>query len=310
MVGCQSARVVAVAGVVAVVAALGACTTGGGRAEPRPDTATITVGSFDFAESALLAALYGGALERRGLPVAYRLRLGPREFVLPALHRGLVDVVVEYSGTANQFLRVAKEPVRARPEATHAALARASGAANAVAAAAAPAQDANTYVVTRRTATRYGLRTISDLAPVARRLVFGGPVECATRPLCLRGLRDTYGLRFGEIAALDAGGPLTLHALETGDIDVGLLFTTDPALRRSDLVVLRDDRHLQPAENVTPLVRRAVVDRYGPRVTDALDGVSRHLTTETLRALNARVAGDADAVDRVASEWLTRAGIA
>jgi osmoprotectant transport system substrate-binding protein len=278
--------------------------------EPRPDTATITVGSFDFAESELLAALYGGALERRGLPVEYRLGLGPREFVQPALRGGLVDVVVEYAGTATQFLRVTSEPVRADPAATHTALARAAGAAGAVATAAAPAQDTNAFVVTRATATRHRLRTIGDLAPVARGLVFGGPVECATRPLCLPGVRRTYGVRFGEVAALDVGGPLTLRALETGDIDVGLLFSTDPALRRPDLVVLRDDRELQPAENVTPLVRSAVVERYGARVIEALDAVSRRLDTDTLRALNATAAGDPGGVRRVARAWLTREAVA
>ena len=87
---------------------------------------------------------------------------------------------------------------------------------------------------------------------------------------------------------LDAGGPLTRQALATGIVDVALLFSTDPAIGDDDLVELVDDRALQPAENVTPIVRRAVVDRFGPRLVDTLDAVSARLDTETLRDLNAR----------------------
>ena len=84
----------------------------------------------------------------------------------------------------------------------------------------AAAQDGNAIVVTAATAARYQLRTISDLARVARRLVFGGPPECPERPYCLPGLRASYGLRFREFVPLDAGGPLTLQALTAGIIAV------------------------------------------------------------------------------------------
>src|SRR5262249_51526552 len=113
----------------------------------------------------------------------------------------------------------------------------------------AAAQDGNAIVVTAATAARYRLRTISDLAAVAPRLVFGGPPECPERPYCLPGLRRAYGLRFSEFVPLDAGGPLTRQALLAGDIDVALLFTTDPTIVAGHLVVLADNRRLQPAEN-------------------------------------------------------------
>jgi hypothetical protein len=108
-------------------------------------------------------------------------------------------------------------------------------------------------VVTGATASRYRLRTISDLARAAPGLVFGGPPECPERPDCLPGLRRTYGLRFRAFAALDAGGPLTRQALEGGDIGAALLFSTDPAIRARHLVELADNRDLQPAENQRPV---------------------------------------------------------
>src|SRR6185312_145327 len=95
--------------------------------------------------------------------------------------------------------------------------------------------------------------SIADLAGVAPRLVFGGPPECPGRAYCLLGLRQRYGLHFKSFIPLDAGGPLTLQALEAGDIDVALLFSTDPSISARHLVVLADDRRLQPAENITRL---------------------------------------------------------
>jgi osmoprotectant transport system substrate-binding protein len=167
----------------------------------------------------------------------------------------------------------------------------------------APAQDANAIVVTPETAAEYGLRTISDLKPVARDLTFGGPPECPTRPLCLKGLRDTYGLKFNGFLSLDAGGALTREALQRGQVDVGLMFTTEPLIADGELVALEDDRRLQPAENVTPIVHRTVIERWGPDVVDLLDRVSGRLTTDALRRLNARVtAGEPPA--RVAAAWL------
>jgi osmoprotectant transport system substrate-binding protein len=100
-----------------------------------------------------------------------------------------------------------------------------------------------------------------------------------------------------------------LQALRTGDIDVGVLFTTDPALDDRDLVELRDDRGLQPAENITPLVVDDAIERHGPRLADALDAVSQRLTTPQLRELNQRVARQPERLRRIANDWLESEGL-
>ncbi len=150
---------------------------------------------------------------------------------------------------------------------------------------------------------REGLRTLSDLARAAPHLSFGGPPECPSRRECLAGLRRVYGAKFKEFVELDAGGPVTRQALDQGYVDVALLFTTDPSIARGDLVELVDDRGLQPAENVIPLIRTELRARFGARLVRILDGVSRGLTTEALGRLNGEVEAGAEPA-RVAARWL------
>jgi osmoprotectant transport system substrate-binding protein len=269
----------------------------------------ITVGSFDFPESVLLAQLYAGALSARGYPVRVLPDLGSRELVEPALMTGLVQLVPEYTGSALEFVSLGRTHATADVAATAAALANAMAARGIVIARPAAAQDANAIVVTRATASRYRLHAISDLARAARRLVFGGPPECPERPDCLPGLRRAYGLQFRAFAALDAGGPLTRQALEAGDIGAALLFTTDPAIRAGHLVELADNRDLQPAENVIPVLRRATADRYGPGLLAALDAVSARLSTDALSALDAQVELDGRDPRAVARSWLREQGL-
>jgi osmoprotectant transport system substrate-binding protein len=139
--------------------------------------------------------------------------------------------------------------------------------------------------------------------------MFGGPPECPGRAYCLPGLKRVYGLKFKAFLPLDAGGPLTLQALEAKAIDVALLFTTDPGISAWHLVMLTDDRGLQPAENITPVMRRDIIARYGPDMTAVLDSVSARLDTDSLRALDARVKLEGRDPRLVADGWLRVQGL-
>jgi osmoprotectant transport system substrate-binding protein len=308
-------RPVLITACVGLIVALSACTSSTGHVSPaagqpagRPG-AVITVGSFDFPESVLLAEIYGQALAAARFPVRIMPNLGPRELVDPALVDGLVQLVPEYAGSALQFFSLGRLPATSSTRAANKALARSVAGRGLVAARPAPAQDANAIVVTAATAARYGLRSIADLAKVAPGLTFGGPPECPGRAYCLSGLKRVYGLRFKTFTPLDVGGPLTLQALEAGYIGVALLFTTDPNIPARHLVVLADDRGLQPAENVTPLVRRNAIARYGPGLLAVLDRVSALLGTSRLRALDVRVELAGQDPRRVASGWLRAHGL-
>jgi len=263
----------------------------------------VTVGSFGFAESVAVAEIYAQGLEAAGIPVVRAFSIGPREFVAPALAAGLVEFVPEYAGTAAEFHSLGAAEPTDDVAATHDAFVRAVAALPVTVLAPAPAQDANTFVVTRDTADRLDLRSLSDLAGLAGELVLGGPAECTSRRYCLPGLVEVYGAEFADFVALDAGGELTRQALVHGGVDVALMFTTDPALEQLDLVALTDDRGLQPAENVTPIVRTEVVERWGDRLRTAVDEVSAQLTTARVRALNRAVAGSNGDVAAVAASW-------
>jgi len=158
--------------------------------------------------------------------------------------------------------------------------------------------------MTRETASRLGVRSISDLASTSGDLTLGGPPECPDRPLCLVGLERTYGLRFHDFVPLDSAATIS-NALASGAIDVGVLFSTDGTIRQRHLVALADDRHLQPADNVVPILRDATLARLDAGVRRSLDRVSRALTTLDLRLLNARVEFEGSSPAEVANDWLT-----
>jgi osmoprotectant transport system substrate-binding protein len=163
------------------------------------------------------------------------------------------------------------------------------------------AVDQNTFAVTQATADRLRIRRLSDVTPVAGQLTLGGPPECPTRPFCAKGLEDKYGIRFKAFKALDAGGPLTKTALRNGDIDVGLLFTSDA----KGFVLLEDDRKLQNADAVLPVIK---TDKVNDEARTVMNNVSAKLTTEALSDLNERVGVNKEDPDAVAQAWLTQNG--
>jgi osmoprotectant transport system substrate-binding protein len=144
---------------------------------------------------------------------------------------------------------------------------------------------------------------------LASTLVLGGPPECPARPFCAIGLEKTYGLTFKEFKPLDAGGPITVEAVRNGQVDIGLLFTSDPAIAANGFVLLEDDKQLQLADNLVPVLRRAVLDAT-PAIGDILNGWMARLTQEALTGLNKQVSVDQDDPADVVKAWLETNGLA
>ncbi|MEX0795392.1 MAG: ABC transporter substrate-binding protein [Acidimicrobiia bacterium] len=285
----------AVGAILAVALVATACGSGDSDGEP------IAVGSFAFNESVIVAEIYAQALEAEGFEVERKHSLGNREVVKPALESGEVDLVPEYVGTLATFLGATPtadsestwNDAKAAFEENGVTLLQYS-----------PAQDKNAYVVTAETAAEYGLSTVSDLQPVAGELVFGGPPECPERDLCLIGLSEVYGLEFAEFIPLDTAGPITIAALDGGEIDVALLLTTQGIIADRGWVSLEDDLGLNPAENLVPAIRTDVVEAYGDDLTNLLNRVSEALTTEDLTEMNKRADIDQEDPAALATEWL------
>lgn len=264
---------------------------------------------MNFSESTLLAELYGQALEADGYRIERRLNLGNREIVYPALESGQIDLYPEYLATALAFATRGQSLGSSDPAVTARSLQEMLRPRGITLMDYAPAVDENGFVVTKATADRYRLTKLSDLAPVAGELVLGGPPECPQRPFCAPGLRDTYGITFKDFRPLDAGGPLTVAALEGNQIDVALLFTSDPLIAARGFVLLEDDKHLQLSDNVAPVVRDQLVAGSPADLRAQLNAVSARLTTAELIDLNKQVVVDRKEPRDVASAWLKAKGI-
>jgi osmoprotectant transport system substrate-binding protein len=274
-------------------------------AEPDPPASAesaIRIASYDFSENTILAEVYAEGVRRAGLPVSLQPGVGTREVVEPALEQGVVDVVIDYLGTAVQFAAPDGERGGGTPEELRSALRESLAPRGVEVLDAAAAEDQNGFAVSRAFATRHGVSRLSELAPLADGLVFGGPPECRHRPLCLPGLETVYGLRFGDVRNMPSRAA-TVEALVAGQVQVGLLETTDARLQQAPVVLLADDRSLQPHENVVPLVRSEALERWGERLREALDGVSARLTTADLIELNRAVEVEGLAADDAAARW-------
>jgi osmoprotectant transport system substrate-binding protein len=261
---------------------------------------SIVVGSANFPENQLLAEIYAGALEAKGVKVSKKLNIGSREVYIPALQQGAIDLIPEYTGVLSQYFN------------KNAKATDADGVYNELKAALpstltvldkSAAEDKDAVVVTKDTANKYHLKSIADLQPHAKDLTLGGPPEWKTRPTGVPGLKKLYNLDFKSFRALDTGGPLTVQALKNGQVDAADLFTTDPSISANSFVILDDPKHLFAAQNVVPLVTKAKVT---DTISSALNAVSAKLDTATLGELVMEVVVDKKDAAAVAKEFLSK----
>ncbi len=289
-----------VLGAILVALALLAAACGSGEDSGAKDGPTITIGSANFSENALVAEIYAQVLEDDGYPVERNLNIGNREVYTAALESGELSLVPEYLGSA---LANQQGTPTADSEATAEALREVWADSGLAVLDPAPAQDKNGLVVRQDTADDLDLSKVSDLADHPD-LVFGGPPECPERVFCLIGLTDVYGLSFADFKPLDVGGALTVAALEGDEIQVALLFTSDGVISAKGFVLLEDDKGLQPAENLTPVIRQDIIDEYGDDLVDTLNDISEELTTAELSEMNRRIGIDGDDPETVARDWI------
>lgn len=272
-----------------------------------PDGPTISIGAQDFGESAILAQIYGQALEAAGYPVSQEELGGFRDLVFSAFESGDINLTPEYAASALEFLNDFAGEATSDPAETVALLQKQLESRGLVAFEPSPAVDSNSFVVTAETAERLGLENVSDLTPDLR---LGGPADCPDNASCLPGLLSTYDLDLSEnFTPLDGGGPLTVAALEGGEIDVAILFSTDGTIADKGWVVLNDDKGLINADNIVPVGAQELVDTYGDALVALINKISASLDTAELTELNRRVGIELEDADAVALSWLQAEGL-
>lgn len=156
--------------------------------------------------------------------------------------------------------------------------------------------------VTTPAATQPGAPTLAST------LILGGPPECPQRPFCLIGLQNEYGLQFKEFKALDTGGPITVEALSNNEIQVAILFTSDPIIPARNFLILEDDKQLMRADNLVPVLHAQLVTDF-PVIAERLNAVSAKLTQDQLVELNRQFTEDRTDPADIAETWLEEQGL-
>jgi osmoprotectant transport system substrate-binding protein len=269
---------------------------------------TIIIGSTNFEEQAIVANLYGDVLKQAGYPVTVEPATGTRAIVVPAIEKGQIDLEADYAGSLVNFLNNGNSTSKADSLTTAIpSLKNSLKSYGVTVLKPAPALDTNVFVVTKATAKKYHLTTISSLKPYASKFVLGGPPECPTNAGCLPGLEKTYGLKFSSFKATDEAGPISVAALKNGEVQVVELFSSDGNVVSNNFVALTDNKDLEAADYITPVIRTSV---DSSQVTSLINKVSAKLTTAQISKLNILVTGPKkEEPAAVAQTWLKQQGL-
>lgn len=271
---------------------------------------TVHISGQNFPEAALVAAMYDELLTDAGYTTDVKL-VDTRDVYMQSFP-GDVDIVPEYVGGILDFLNTTKNGADAKPITT-------SDAQQSIAAGKSlldkqgitlldpsPATDTNAFFVSKDYADSEGVSTLSDLK--GKSVVLAAAPDCEGRPDCEGGLSDTYGIDITKVLPLGYASDQTYQSVINGESQLGETSTTDGTLESQGLVLLDDDKHIQPAQNLVPAVSSDFLDAH-PDVAGTLNKLMAALTTEKLTELNAKVAVDRQKPEDVAHEFLTQAGL-
>lgn len=287
----------------------------GGGASDGDGKGSLTIGTAGFTESKILANLYAKVLSDAGYGTSIQT-LNNRELYEPALEKGQIDVVPEYAATLAEFLNAktngadeaAENPVASSDaDSTVAALRKLAEPRGLQVLEHGAAVDQNAFAVTKKFAAKHDLKTLSDLGAkdVEVRLAAGD--ECEERRFCRPGLRETYGIDITSVDPKGVGTVQAKQAVKNGTDQMLLTTTTDATLQDFGLVALEDDKKLQNADNVLPVVN--VKDAGDKGIAVALNKLTRVLTTDDLMSLNRKVDSEREKPEAAAEEYLKSKGL-
>src|SRR3954453_17637803 len=287
--------------------------TGSGDSTGSADKGSVTVGGQDFTESQIMAAIYQKVLENAGYTVQTKL-VTTRDVYLPELSKGSVDIVPDYLAGLTDFLNSeangADAPLVSShdPDATLQALKPLAEAKGISILPPSDATDQNAFFVTKDFADQNDVTTLSDFAALHQPIKLGAPPDCEGRSDCAGGLTKTYGFDIKEIVPLDFASAQVKDAVKKGEVQLGETGTTDGTLEDLGLVLLDDDKGIQPAQNLTPAVNSDFIDA-NPDLEDVFNQLSAALTTEDLADMNVQVDLERKKPEDVAQQFLEDKGL-
>jgi osmoprotectant transport system substrate-binding protein len=278
-----------------------AASSGPGKGKP-----PIVMGDKNFDEEYLLGALYQQALQAKGYTVTLKGNIGSSEIIWKALTSGQIQMYPEYTGTLLSVIAGdSKPPTSAQDTYTKAnAFVQKHGFALL---GQTPFYDADGIATTTPFAKQHSLHTIADLKKLGS-VSYGGPAENRTRYFGLVGLHQLYGLNNLQFVPLAEG--LNYKALDSGQVKVATIFTTDPQLQSGKYAVLTDTKKLFGFQNVAPVVKSSLVQAEGPAFEQTLNKVSSLLTLQAIIKMNAAVQLDQQSPATVAHQFLAANGLA
>jgi osmoprotectant transport system substrate-binding protein len=304
---------------VAPLVLLGACAGNDALSESSGDTSSgsgggkVVIGGQNYAEMQIMSEIYAALLENAGYDPTIQL-VESRDVYAPEMQKGNVDISADYLSSMTEYLNKQQNGPDAEPVASHdpqetlqklEELAKPTGIEPLEPA---QAQDANAFAVTKEFAEKHDLETMSDLAALDQPITLAAAEDCSQRDDCKLGLEKVYGLDIAKVVPLGFGTAGTKDALKTGEVDLGQVGTSDATLDEQGLVLLEDDKGLQNAENLVPMVNSDFLDAH-PDVADILNEMSANLTTEDLATMIGKVDLERQLPKDVAREYLQAEGL-
>ena len=266
----------------------------------------VVVASKNYTEQLILGNILSELIqEKTDLKVEEKFNLGGSQVTFNAIKSGAVDLYPEYLGTGYVSILDIKEPNSNKEEVYNIVKERFDEDYNIEVLN--PLGFNNTYAmaVTKETAEKYNLKTVSDLSKVSKDLVIGPTIEFPNRDDGLIGLEKTYNMNFRDVKAID--GSLRYTALVNNETQVIDAFTTDGLIEKFDLTILEDDKNFFPPYDAVTVIRKETLEEYPElrEVIGLLDGV---ITEEKMRKLNYEVDINRKDVKEVAIEFLKSEG--
>ena len=270
---------------------------------------TIVVGGKAFTEQQIMTAMTVALLKAKGFTPDRKAGMGSAA-VRSALENGQVDVYWEYTGTGLQVFNKIMDKF-ATPEDAYKKIKEVDAAKGIVWLNMSAANNTYAFAMNADDAKKMSLVTMSDLAKAVKggaKITFASNAEFYSRPDGLPGWQQAYGFEFDRdsVKRMDTG--LVYQALKDRQVDSGVVFATDGRIPAFNFVVLKDDKNYAPPYNMTPVVRKEILDK-NPKLADALNALSAKLNNETMAKLNASVDVDKKTPEEVAEAFLKQNGL-